>query len=173
MRRLRGWKRINEVGFNFSILRVGCFAFRYGKCHKAGLLYLMFLLYHSFVIASGIIPTKDAILRFNPDFDPACPLCGESPQTSVHIFIHCQAARALWFGSNWGFNPHELNLTSTWQLIDLLLFPNSTVIPSDIERQAFLLCRSLTLECILEIKEFGSFWESWDEHPEVSMADKK
>ncbi|KAL0004571.1 hypothetical protein SO802_012132 [Lithocarpus litseifolius] len=124
----------------------------------------MFLLYHSFVIAYGIIPTMDTILRFNPDIDPACPLCGESPKTSVHIFIHCQAARALWFCSNLGFNPHELHFTSTGQFI---------VIPSDIERQAFLIFGSLTLECILEIKEFGSVSERRDEHPEISMADKE
>ena len=59
---------------------------------------------HLWRIASGILPTKDKCLRFNYNQDNCCYLCEVEAETPIHLFWHCQVARALWFESSWGFH---------------------------------------------------------------------
>ena len=50
-------------------------------------------------MASDILPTKDKLTRFFPAMDPKCPLFDASPESSLHLFVYCQAARFLWAGN--------------------------------------------------------------------------
>ena len=50
-------------------------------------------------VASDILPTKEKLIRFFPSMDPNCPLCDASPESSLHLFVFCQAARSLWAGN--------------------------------------------------------------------------
>ena len=54
----------------------------------------------------------------------------------IHIFIYCQAAKALWY-SDWGFKPHEMNFTSSRQLVEVLLSPSKLVFPPPLKCKFF------------------------------------
>lgn len=45
------------------------------------------------------ISVRHELIRRNMQVDPNCPLCGESEETIVHLFLTCEMVRTIWFGS--------------------------------------------------------------------------
>ncbi|KAF3945929.1 hypothetical protein CMV_027747 [Castanea mollissima] len=66
----------------------------------------------------------------------------------MHLFIHCDFARATWFTRNWGIKPDQLAFSSTTQLIEFLISTPIVEFQSQQERSSFLLYETLVLEAI-------------------------
>ena len=72
---------------------------------------------------------------------------------TIHLFIDCPLARALWFSSQWGIRIDNCELSTSTQFIHFLLIP-----PFQEAREDLLLFWGLTLWFDLDTKEWGSIW---------------
>ena len=59
--------------------------------------------------------------------DSACMLCNRDCETSSHLFIKCPVAKALRSSVCWGFRSEEMHLTTSADIIKLILNPPSTL----------------------------------------------
>ena len=50
-------------------------------------------------VAANCLPTKDKRLRYDANADTICHLCNSGQESTIHLFIDCPLARALWFSS--------------------------------------------------------------------------
>ena len=48
-------------------------------------------------------------------------LCGSEPETTTHLFFHCQVARAIWFGCGWGIRTDKMNIASNEDILKVVL----------------------------------------------------
>ena len=96
-------------------------------------------------VASDILPTKEKLARFFPAMDPKCPLCDASPESFLHLFVYCHAARFLWAGNEWGCRPDALQFDCPGQFIKFLLSPQVSS-HGTFDREGFLLFGALVLE---------------------------
>ena len=103
-------------------------------------------------IAANILPTRDKLNHFNSQVSQLCPLCESEAESSMHIFILCDFAKALWFTSNQGIRADRLAFSSTTQLIEFLISPIMIEIQSQHERSSFLVDGTLVLEAIWKIR---------------------
>ncbi|KAK9989936.1 hypothetical protein SO802_030175 [Lithocarpus litseifolius] len=55
--------------------------------------------------------------------DSACMLCNQDCETSSHLFIKCPVAKAFWFSVYWEFRSEEMHLTTSADIIKLILNP--------------------------------------------------
>ncbi|OVA08152.1 Reverse transcriptase zinc-binding domain [Macleaya cordata] len=53
-------------------------------------------------ILTKSLALKSSIARFNSSVDPSCPMCHLSLETYDHLFLKCDIARQIWFGSDIG-----------------------------------------------------------------------
>ncbi|KAK6126675.1 hypothetical protein DH2020_039583 [Rehmannia glutinosa] len=42
------------------------------------------------------LPTKDGLLKRGVQVDPICDLCGEEPETQLHLFLECRVINQVW-----------------------------------------------------------------------------
>ena len=59
--------------------------------------------------------------------DTCCVLCDQECETSSHLFIKCPVAKALWFSVCWGLRSDELHLSTSADIIKLILKPPSAL----------------------------------------------
>ncbi|KAK9990719.1 hypothetical protein SO802_025704 [Lithocarpus litseifolius] len=57
--------------------------------------------------------------------DTYCVLCDQECETSTHLFVKCPVAKALWFSVCWGPRSDELQLSTSADIIKLILKPPS------------------------------------------------
>lgn len=72
----------------------------------------------SWLVAHGILPTADRLLRFGMNVDPLCD-CGQ-PETLQHLFVECSFAKRIlhWYSALLRrFNPKYLPLTAAVILV--------------------------------------------------------
>ncbi|XP_030969607.1 uncharacterized protein LOC115989868 [Quercus lobata] len=55
--------------------------------------------------------------------DPSCVLCGGEIESSCHLFFKCPVARAIWYSSCWGLRADKLHISSSSDIIKLVLNP--------------------------------------------------
>lgn len=60
---------------------------------------------------SEAIPTNVRRSRHISSIDYSCPICHEDRETTEHLFLRCNMARAVWFGSHFGWRPSGSNLS--------------------------------------------------------------
>ena len=96
-------------------------------------------------VASDILPTKEKLIRFFPSMDPSCPLYDASPESSLHLFVYCQAARSLWVGNVWGCRLDAMHFSNPGQFINFLVYPIVSFHGSS-DKEEFLLFGALVLE---------------------------
>lgn len=60
---------------------------------------------------SEAIPTNFRRSRHISSIDYSCPICHEDRETTEHLFLRCNMARAVWFGSHLGWRPSGSNLS--------------------------------------------------------------
>ena len=51
-------------------------------------------------VATNCLPTKDQRLRYDANANTSCQLCNTEQESTIHLFIDCPLARALWFSSH-------------------------------------------------------------------------
>ena len=95
-------------------------------------------------VALDILPTKDKLTRFFPAMDPKCPLCDASPESSLHLFVYCQAA---WAGNEWGCRPDAMQFDCPGHFINFLLSPQVSLHGST-DWEGFLLFGDSVLELL-------------------------
>ena len=91
-------------------------------------------------VAANCLPTKDKRLRYDANADTICHLCNSGQESTIHLFIDCPLARALWFSSQWGIRIDNCELSTSTQFIHFLLIP-----PFQEAREDLLLFWGLTL----------------------------
>ncbi|XP_057452461.1 uncharacterized protein LOC130744291 [Lotus japonicus] len=47
----------------------------------------------------GYLPLKERLFSRRVDVDPGCPFCATERENEDHLFIHCPAAKHVWFAS--------------------------------------------------------------------------
>jgi hypothetical protein len=50
-------------------------------------------------VATGLLPTKDSLVKFVVSLNPTCVLCEKMDKSIVHLLWNCDLARAICFGS--------------------------------------------------------------------------
>jgi ribonuclease HI len=73
-------------------------------------------------IINQAIPVKDKLTSKGIRCSPICPRCNKALETIDHVFLRCEWARAVWFGSPMTFNSDRINQESSVQdwLIEIL-----------------------------------------------------
>ncbi|GKV08912.1 hypothetical protein SLEP1_g20481 [Rubroshorea leprosula] len=66
----------------------------------------------------GVLPTKDNLHRRRVETDLLCPVCGLEPESILHCFVYCLAARATWLGSPLSLRVSELHVDNFAAFID-------------------------------------------------------
>lgn len=59
--------------------------------------------------------------------DTCCVLCDQECETLTHLFVKCPVAKALWFLVCWGLRSDELHLSTSADIIKLILKPPSAL----------------------------------------------
>ena len=72
-------------------------------------------------IGSNALPTKNNLALRIGTSDPSCVLCGSEPESAIHLFFHCQVARAIWFGCSWGIRMDKMNIASNEDILKVVL----------------------------------------------------
>ena len=103
---------------------------------------------HLWCIAANCLPTKDRLARFYDLDDVLCPLCKDTEESSLHLFISCPFTRAVWFNSQWGLSLENLNLNSPSHLIRVFLNPPAEGNIVGVKRDEFLLFGVVICEAI-------------------------
>ncbi|GLT65131.1 hypothetical protein SLA2020_375810 [Shorea laevis] len=69
----------------------------------------------------GVLPTKDNLHRRWIVTDLLCPVCGLEPESILHCFVHCPAARATWLGCPLSLRASELHVNSFAAFLDSMV----------------------------------------------------
>ena len=82
-------------------------------------------------IGANILPTNENLQRKIANLDDLCPLCHQEIESTVHLFLQCSIARALWFSCCWGFKPEDHSCSTSGDIMKLLTDPPQTPCPLD------------------------------------------
>lgn len=74
-------------------------------------------------VTVNALPTKENLMCCMDIEDTCCVLCDQECETSSHLFVKCLAAKALWFSVYWGLRSNELHLSTSADIIKLILKP--------------------------------------------------
>jgi len=71
---------------------------------------------HNFLwrLASNILPTRCNLSKKGISLDQTCPLCNYGMEDSNHLFLHCPAAKAVWFSSPLGIHIPPNSVCREW-----------------------------------------------------------
>ena len=50
-------------------------------------------------VVANCLPMRDQRLWYDANANTNCHLCNTGPESTIHLFINCPLARALWFSS--------------------------------------------------------------------------
>ena len=80
-------------------------------------------------IGANVIPTKVNLQRKMQHIDPVCTFCNNEDESSTHVFLDCQFARALWAVVGWGIRFDTATFTSGEVVLKLIINPPDAPIP--------------------------------------------
>ncbi|XP_075640398.1 uncharacterized protein LOC142612167 [Castanea sativa] len=110
-------------------------------------------------VAANCLPTEDQRLRYDANADTSCHLCNTGQESTIHLFINCPLARALWFNSqwgiridNWGIRIDNVELSTPAQFNHFLLNP-----PFQETREDLLLFGALLCDLIWRLRNEALF----------------
>ena len=103
-------------------------------------------------VAANCLPTKDQRLRYDASADTICHLCNTGQESTIHLFINCPLARALWFSSQWGIRIDNCKLSTPAHFIHFLLNP-----PFQETREDLLLFGALLCDLIWRLRNEALF----------------
>ncbi|XP_065617181.1 uncharacterized protein LOC136062262 [Quercus suber] len=78
-------------------------------------------------VVVNALPTKENLMCRMDIEDTCCMLCDQECETSSHLFVKCLMAKALWFSVCRGLRSDELHLSTSADIIKLILKPPSTL----------------------------------------------
>ena len=67
----------------------------------------------------------------NTAYSPTCNLCNAEVESSIHLFLKCHFAKALWTITSWGIRIDTAPLTSGEDIIKLIINPPNAPILSN------------------------------------------
>lgn len=70
------------------------------------------------------LPIKENLCSGFEMENPYCVLCNQEAESFTYLFFPCPMAKALWFAICWGFKPDQAQLTTTADIIKLILNPH-------------------------------------------------
>nr|POE50037.1 hypothetical protein CFP56_38479 [Quercus suber] len=94
---------------------------------------------------TNTIPTKENLLQRMGIDDPSCVLCGCEIESSCHLFFKCLVAKVIWHSSCWGLRADELHISSSSNIIKLVLNPPQALCPQEDQW-----CISLNMALVLD-----------------------
>ena len=103
-------------------------------------------------VAANCLPTKDKRLRYDANADTICHLCNSGQESTIHLFIDCPLARALWFSSQWGIRIDNCERSTPAKFIHFLLVP-----PFHEAREDLLLFGALLCDLIWRLRNEALF----------------
>jgi hypothetical protein len=115
-------------------------------------------------VALNLPPTKAFMSRFAPDLDTTCPLCGEHPESTIHLLWQCSLARALWFNSSWRIRTDSFLLNSPKHLIEALITPPPPPLRLELDKfqaDKFLLTGALIIDQVRKLQNSVVHERSW------------
>ena len=80
-------------------------------------------------IASEILPTRTVAAHKLGLGDISCPLCLDSKESIVHLFLKCLVSRAIWFGLRWAIHSSQFMVTNNKDIIKMVCDPPIIVEP--------------------------------------------
>ena len=93
-------------------------------------------------IGSNSIPTKVNLSTRLKHVDPTCPLCKSGTEPSLHLFFECPISMCLWHSACWGFKADLEKVQSHVDIINLILEPPISAIPT---QEAWLITLNMAL----------------------------
>ena len=112
-------------------------------------------------VALNLPPTKASMSRFALDLDTTCPLCGEHPESTIHLLWQCSLAKALWFNSSWGIRIDYFLLNSLKHLIEDLITPPLRLELDKFQANKFLLTGALIIDQVQKLRNSMVHEGSW------------
>ena len=91
-------------------------------------------------VAANCLPMRDQRLWYDANANTNCHLCNTGQESTIHLFINCPLARALWFSSQWGISIDNCELSTSAQFIHFLLGPPFQEASEDLLLFGALLC---------------------------------
>uniref|UniRef100_A0A2N9ETV9 Reverse transcriptase zinc-binding domain-containing protein n=1 Tax=Fagus sylvatica TaxID=28930 RepID=A0A2N9ETV9_FAGSY len=102
-------------------------------------------------IAAGLLPTKDSIARFAPSVNQTCVLCEHQNESIMHLFWHCDVARALWFDGGY-IQTDDISISNSLHLVDFLISPPPKFQIFGSFHEEFLLLGAIIMDQLWKLK---------------------
>ena len=103
-------------------------------------------------IAHNILPTRSRLKELGLTQEGECPFCHKKEESCLHLFKDCELAKALWFGNRWNVRIDEWNVSSSFQLVQLIVNPPSNLVPIEIPIDQFQTMGVITWEQIWNLR---------------------
>lgn len=84
--------------------------------------------------------------------DGSCPLCKVGEETCLHLFKECDVVRVLWYGSRWNLRIDNWNTLSSFELVQQVIKPPTTVVPSKIPESHLQIMAAIILEQVWHLR---------------------
>ena len=110
-------------------------------------------------LGTNTIPTKENLLQRIGIDDPSCVLCGCEIESSCHIFLKCPVAKAIWHSSCWGLRADELHISSSSDIVKLVLNPPQALCPQE-DQWRISLNMALVLDHIWHLRNRTTYQEA-------------
>lgn len=100
-----------------------------------------------------ILPTRERLRRFIPSLPSInCPLCNESEEALLHLFIECPISRILWNHSKWPLNLSSLGVNSMSEWFQYIIHPKQKLDLASQEEHPFKIFPGLILDFIWRLR---------------------
>uniref|UniRef100_A0A2N9HDI6 RNase H type-1 domain-containing protein n=1 Tax=Fagus sylvatica TaxID=28930 RepID=A0A2N9HDI6_FAGSY len=104
---------------------------------------------------SDILPTNKNFAQRTGSGCPSYPLCHSEEESTIHLFFHCNVAKAIWFVQGMNIHSECLPLQSTVDIVNLVLDPPLELTDAAHWKEishTFAIRFILTLECIWSLR---------------------
>ena len=84
--------------------------------------------------------------------DVSCPLCKVGEETCLHLLKECEVVRVLWYRSRWNLRIGNWNTLSSFELVQQVIKPPTTVVPSKIPESHLQIMAAIIWEQVWHLR---------------------